>query len=134
MAEVKTSMIKHLMNTPAVFAAFANRIWADRIPDVPGGGAQPYPHARLFVVAAPRDYHYQGEGARQPLVQIDVFDDDVAGADTNADLIRAALSGFRGQMGSMNVGFVFVNAGPGTWDETTRNYRRILEARLATNA
>ena len=133
MAEIKTAVIKHLMNNAAVFAAFGNRIWADRIPDVPGGGAQPYPYARLITVASPQTYHYLGEGPRNPVIQIDVFDSAVATADANTELIRAALSGFHGQMGSINVGFTFVNAGPGTWDETTRNFRRILEARLATN-
>lgn len=128
MAEVKQALIKHLMNDAAVFAAFGNRITSDRIPD-----GQTYPHARLWVVTAPQDYHMQGESVRRPLVQIDIYDDDVTGADTNTELIRASLSGFRGQMGSLNAGHVFVNSGPGDWNAEVRNYRRILEVRLGTN-
>jgi hypothetical protein len=127
-AEVKQAVIRHLMNTPVVVTAFANRITADKIPD-----NQTYPHARVWVVTSPQGYHHQGESGRQPLVQIDVFDDDVAGADTYTELIRSALSGYRGMMGSLNAGAVFVNPVSGMWNEETRSYRRILEVRVLTN-
>lgn len=133
MAELKQAMIAHLMADAAVFAAFANRVWADRIPDLPGGGPQPYPYARLRVITSPQKYSHQGESGRTPLAQIDVFDDDIASGDANAELIRRSLSGFKGQMGSVNVGRCFVDGPSGTWDETVRNYRRILEVSIGTN-
>lgn len=133
MGELKTGIIAHLTNDANVYAVFGNRIWADRIPDFPGGGSQPYPYARLRVITSPQSYSHQGESGRTPLVQIDVYDDDIAGGDANAELIRVSLSGFKGQMGSVNVGRCFVDGPSGTWDETTRNYRRILEVSIGTN-
>lgn len=133
MAELKQAMIAHLMADAAVFAAFANRVWADRIPDLPGGGPQPYPYARLRVITSPQKYSHQGESGRTPLVQIDVYDDDVAGGDVNSELIRKSFSGFKGQMGDVNVGHSFVNGPSGTWNETTRNYWRVLEVSFGTN-
>ena len=128
MAEIKQAVIIHLNNDPTVHAAFAHRITADKIPD-----GQTYPHARLWVVTSPQQYTMQGEGGHEVMVQIDVFDDDLAGADANTELIKASLSGFRGQMGSVNAGHVFVSRGPGTWNEEARNFRRILEVKIGTN-
>lgn len=133
MADVKVAIIKHLMLNTAVVAAFGNRIWADRIPDLAGGGPQPYPHARVWVVTSPQMYSHAGESGRTALVQVDVFDDDVAGGDANTEIIRAALSGYRGMMGTLNAGHVFVRSVAGSWDEVARNYRRIVEVEVGTN-
>ena len=128
MAEIKTAIISHLNNTPAVFAAFGNRITSERVPD-----KQTYPYAVLWTVTAPKKYNHQGESGRTPMIQIDVFDDDAAGADANALLIDNALSGYKGMLGSLNAGYVFVNRGPDMWNPDERNYRRILEVAIGTN-
>ena len=129
MAEVKTAIVKHLMNNALVKAAFGNRITVEKIPD-----NQTYPCAVLWTVTAPRSYTYQGPAGRMPLIQIDVFDDDQAGADANSLLIENTLSGYRGMLGSdLNAGFVSVNRGPDMWNPDERNYRRILEVTVRTN-
>jgi hypothetical protein len=133
MAEIKQALITHLNNDPNVSAAYSNRIWADRVPDLPGGGPQPYPYALIRVIASQQSYSHQGEVGRTPLTQIDVFDDDISSGDTNAEIIRKSLSGFKGQMGNVYVGRCFVNGPSGTWDGTVRNYRRILEVSIGTN-
>lgn len=129
MAEVKVAIIKHLMNTPAVFAAFGNRIKSEFIKE----DNIAYPYAVLWVVTSPNQYGHQGQSGRKPFVQIDVFDDDETGADANALLIENALSGYRGAMGSLTAGHVFVNRGPDMWNPTERNYRRIIEVTIGTN-
>jgi hypothetical protein len=129
MASVITAIIKHLMNNPDVKTAFGNRITAEKVPN-----GQTYPYAVLWLVTAPRSYTHQGAAARTPIVQIDVFDDDQAGADANSLLIENALSGYRGMLGSdINAGFVSVNRGPDMWNPDERNYRRILEVTVRTN-
>ncbi|MFA5379175.1 MAG: hypothetical protein WC455_25695 [Dehalococcoidia bacterium] len=135
MDSVVKGIIKHLMNNADVYAAFANRITAEKIPDVkiPENPIK-YPCAVLWVVTAPRSYTHQGPAGRVPIVQIDVFDDDQAGADANSLLIENTLSGYRGMLGSeVNAGFVSVNRGPDMWNPDERNYRRILEVTVRTN-
>lgn len=134
MAEIKQAVIAHLVNDAAVFAVFANRIWADRIPDNPEGGPQTYPYARIWLVTSPQQYTHQGEGGRTPLTQIDIFDDDQARSDTATEIIRASLSGFSGLLGNgLSAGRTFVSMGPGGWNEEARNFRRILEVSIGTN-
>ena len=128
MAEVKTAIVKHLMNNATVKAAFGNRITVEKVPD-----KQTYPCAVLWTVTAPRSYTHQGPAGRMPLIQIDVFDDDQTGADANSLLIENALSGYRGAIGDLNAGFVSVNRGPDMWNPEERNYRRILEVTVRTN-
>jgi hypothetical protein len=129
MASVITAIIKHLMNNPDVKTAFGNRITAEKVPD-----GQSYPYAVLWMVTAPRSYTHQGAAARMPMVQLDVFDDDQAGADANSLLIENALSGYRGMLGSeISTGLVSVNRGPDMWNSDERNYRRILEVTVRTN-
>lgn len=129
MASVITAIIKHLMNNADVYAAFGNRITAEKIPD-----KQAFPCAALWVVTAPRNYTHQGPAARVPMVQIDVLDDDQLGADANSLLIENALSGYRGMLGSeISTGLVSVNRGPDMWNPDDRNYRRILEVTVRTN-
>lgn len=128
MAEIKQAIIKHFMNNADIVSAFANRITADKFPDL-----QAYPRARVWVVNNDQKYHMQGEGGRNVMVQIDMDDDDISGADTNAELLRLSLSGFKGQMGNVNAGMVKARIVNGVWDETTRSYRRIIEVEVLTN-
>jgi len=116
------------MNDSAVFAAFANRITADKLPDI-----VTYPCARVWVVVNPQSYQLAGENGRAVLAQIDVYDDDIAGADANVELIRSSLSGFQGQMGNVNVGRAFVRNVAGVWNAEAKNYHRILEVEIGTN-
>jgi hypothetical protein len=128
MAEIITALISHLTNTPDVFSVFGNRITSKGIPD-----NQAYPCAYMFLVTGPRTYTHDKNVTRTITVQIDVFDDDQSRLDTSTELIRNALSGHSGQIGSMTAGYVFVNDGPGEWNAEDRNYRNILEVTIGTN-
>jgi len=128
MAEVKSNIIKHLMNDASVFAVFGNRITGDDVPD-----GQTYPYAYLWIVTSPQQYHHGGDSVRTVLVQCDVISDTITGADDGAQLIKTSLSGFRGQMGSMNVGYCFVNFRDVPKDPDQRAYRRIIEIEIGTN-
>jgi hypothetical protein len=126
--EVITSLISHLMNDADVTAVFGRRITGDRIPDSPS-----YPCARLRLITSPLSHSHSGNHTRTALVQIDVYSDSESDVDTGKEVIHDSLDGYRGMMGSMDIGYCFVNYGAGQYDETLRRYWRILEARIATN-
>jgi len=128
MIDPKSAVIAHCNNNAAVFAAFANRITPDKIPD-----GQAYPHARVRQIGQSQNYHTTGESQRGHLLQIDVYDDDLAGANTNAEILRAAFSGYMGVMGSMSTGRVKARIVQTNWNETARNYWRIVEVEIPTN-
>jgi hypothetical protein len=128
MAQIIPNLIKHLMNDANVTAAFAHRITGD---DVPAG--QEYPYAYLWEVTPGQQYHMRGEAGRITMVQCDVVDDDILGADTNAEIIRNSLSGFRGSLGDMVVGYVFADTRSVPKDPDQQAYRRIIEINIGTN-
>lgn len=127
MAEIKTAVVAHCNQNAAIFAAFGNRITPDKIPD-----KQVLPHACVRQIGNDQRYHLKGEAGRKALIQIDVFDSSLTGADSNAELLRAAFSGFRGQMGAIDAGMVKANI-TGRWDEEARNFRRLIELEISTN-
>lgn len=126
--EIITSMIKHFMNDADVTAVFGHRITGDRIPDTTS-----YPCARLRLITSPLSYSHGGDHTRTALVQIDVYSDSESDVDTGKEVIRDSIDGYRGAMGNMDIGYCFINYGPGQYDETMRRYWRVLEARIATN-
>lgn len=137
MAEVESCLLAFLMQDTDVLAAFGNRISPDKMPDG-SGETTTDSFARLTSLPAAITYTQDGEGPRTELIQIDIWNKDKATLMTHAGYIKAALSGFRGAMGSAAAGFVhigsaFVNNVRGNWDEDIRKFRRILEVRLATN-
>jgi len=109
-------------------AAFANRITPDHIPD-----NQAYPHARILQIGTDQRYHFKGENGRKCLIQIDVYDDDLVGADANAEIIRLAFSGYKGQMGTIDAGMVKAHIVSGEWNVEARNFHRIIELEISTN-
>jgi hypothetical protein len=78
-------------------------------------------------------YHFQGESGRKVLVQFDIYDDDIAGADGNAELVRNVFSGYKGHMGNVNAGMVTAKLVSGEWNETARNFHRLIEIMVNTN-
>ena len=109
-------------------AAFANRITPDTLPS-----GQTYPCARVLQVGTDQRYHFKGESGRKALIQIDVYDDDLLGADANAEIVRAAFSGYKGMIGSIDAGMVKARIVSGSWNEVARNFHRILEIEISTN-
>jgi hypothetical protein len=127
--EIKTAVVKHCINTPAIFAAFGNRITPDKVPD-----NQTYPFARVLQIASDQQYRIDGkENGRMVMVQIDVFDNDLIGADANAELIRTAFSGYTGMMGSVNAGLVKARLVSGSWNSEVKDFHRIVELEIQTN-
>lgn len=128
MAQIIPNLILHLMNDADVFAAFGNRITGKDVPD-----GQAYPYAYLWTVTGGQQYGHHGESGRIPMVQCDVIDDNEIDVDTCTELIRKSLSGFHGQLGQMNVGYVFVNVSEAPKEPDQVAFRNILEITVATN-
>lgn len=133
MIEIIPAIIKHCANNPTITAAFGSRIFGNTIPDLPGGGPQPFPNARMREIATGNIYAHTGNTGRTVLVQIDVFDDDEAGANANSEIIRAAFDGYRGMIGTVNAGMVKARRVSGDWQGEERSYIRILELEISTN-
>jgi len=129
MAEIKQAVIAHLNNNADVFATFANRITAEKVPD-----NQAYPNGRVWLVTSPRQYHHGGQSGRKATVQIDIYAETQAEADDGAEEVMVSLSGYKGMLGdSVDAGYCFVNNISGTWNAEARNYHRILEVEIGTN-
>jgi len=127
--ELIPNIITFLMLNPTVVALFDHRITGDDVPD-----GQTYPYAYLWEVTSPQNYNHQGESGRVALVQCDVVSDTIIGADESKRTIKSALSGYRGMMGDVNVGFCFVNEASVPKDADQKAYRRILELTIGTNS
>ena len=128
MANIITSMISFLNNDATVYGVFANRITADKIPN-----NQEYPHARIWLVSSPYQYNLLGEAGRKTRIQVDVYADTQAEADEGIDALHSALSGYKGMMGSVDVGRCFARNLFGSWNSEARNYHRLMEVEIGTN-
>lgn len=128
MAEIIPNIITFLNNNATVFAFFANRITGDDVPD-----GQIYPYAYLWEVTSPQQYHHGGTSGRTALIQCDIVSDSQSQADEGKRVLFDALSGYKGMMGSVNVGYCFVVARSIPKDPDQLAYRRILELELGTN-
>lgn len=126
--DIKPACIALCNATSAVLAAFGNRIHPDTLPEI-----VTYPCARILQIGTDQRYHLQGESGRKIMAQIDVYDDDLAGADANAEIMRNAFSGYKGQMGNVNAGMVKARIVSGSWNAEARNYHRIIEVLVSTS-
>jgi hypothetical protein len=133
MAEVVSNLIAFSMTDAAISTAFGHRIWGNKIPDLPGGGAQPYPYARMRDISDAHNYAHGGPTGRKAMVQVDIYDDDEATAKTNARLFVDLLDGYKGVMSNLTAGMVKAHRGPGTWDGSNRQYWQIVEVEVMTN-
>lgn len=121
-------LVSFLNADTSVASAFSNRIHVDHIPD---GSA--YPHARIRRIDTDQRYTQDGEGNELALFQIDVYDDDRVGIETNAGYIKAALSGYSGVMGDSIAGRVFIRNVRSDYSAETKKYWKVLEAEIGTN-
>jgi hypothetical protein len=129
MADIETSARTFLRQNAAVLAAFGERIYIDKVPDKIGDNTV-YPFAKISTVLDPPTYTQDGESTRLTLLQIDVYDKEVLDCKTNSELIRAAFTGYRGLMGEIEVGRVFVRNFSGNWQPDARHVRRINEIEI----
>ncbi len=82
-----------------------------------------YPFAILRTVTDQPAYHMQGEALREAVIQIDTYHDKLVDAVTNAALIRARLTGYRGKVGSIEIGVIRVSNWREDWAPDARHFR-----------
>ena len=128
MIDPKTALISFCNATETIVAAFAHRITPDIIPD-----GQDYPRARIKLVGSEQAYHMNGEGYKKHLLQIDVYSPDQTVANTSAEVLRFALSGYKGVMGDLTTGRVSAKIVQSNWNTTARDFWRIIEVEIPTN-
>jgi len=79
-------------------------------------------------------YAHIGNVGRVVIVQVDVFDDDESGSNTNSELIRSAFDGYKGMIGStINAGMVKARRVNQEWESEDRVFMRIVEVEISTN-
>jgi len=127
-AIIETSIVSFCNATGTILAAFGHRITPNTIPD-----GQTYPHARFRVIGTDQRYHTTGEGGRKYLVQFDVYDDDEAGAQANAEIVRSAFSARQGTMGAVTTGQVKARLVTTNRNPDANNFWRIVEIEIPTN-
>lgn len=121
MADIETGLRALVLQNPAVVTAFGNRYYIDRIPD-----NVTYPLMRAQTINdAEQDTHESTFGTRA-LIQLDVWDDDKAGCNTNTSIVRDWLHRYRGAYGTGNATIKVRNV-PSVPDPETKIFRRILE-------
>lgn len=128
MAEIKTALVTFCNSRSEIVATFANRITAELVPD-----GQTYPYAVFNEITAAPQYGHFGENGRTITIQFDIFGETQTQADAARDVLKSALSGYRGMVGNIYAGRVFVTEARGNWNQDVRNYRRILEVSIGTN-
>ena len=127
--EIIPNIITFLMTNTTVTGVFDHRITGKDVPD-----GQTYPYAYLWEVTSPQQYHHQGESGRVALIQCDVVSDTPSSVDLAKRTIKTALSGYRGMMGELNIGYCFVNTADVPKDPDQLAYRNILELTISTNS
>ena len=118
MSDIPSSVRTFLRTDTGIKAAFGERIFVQFVPD-----GTTYPFAVIRTVSDPAFYTQDGESRRETIIQIDTFDDDIASAYTNAGLIRAEMTGYRGTVGSHTAGAVFVREQQDQWMSDARHFK-----------
>jgi hypothetical protein len=131
--EAVPQVIAHIARSAEIVALLSTRVWGDKIPDNPAGGAQTYPYARAREISSAPRYTHTDQAGRVVIVQIDVYDDDQTGADALTELLRNYFNNYRGMIGSLNAGWVKAHKKSGVWEPGLRNYWRVLELEIKTN-
>lgn len=121
MADIETALRALTLQNAAIVTAFGNRYYIDRIPD-----GVTYPLIRAQTINdGEQDTHENTYGTRA-LVQLDIWDNDKAGCNVNALLVRSWLHRYKGVCGGGNATIKVRNA-PSVPDPDTQLFRKILE-------
>jgi hypothetical protein len=118
MAELTSSLRTFLLEEAVISTAFGQRIFVVKAPDT-----MTYPFAIIRIVTDQPMYTQSIESLRETIIQIDTYDESLAGCITNANMIRAKLSGYKGVIGDIEVGAVFVRDGRSEWAADARHFR-----------
>ena len=122
--DIETALKALTLQNTAVAAAFGQRYYIDRIPD-----NVTYPVIRAITVAdPPLDSHANNYGG-QAIIQLDIWDNDKAGCNTNAALVRDWLHRYNGLFGG-GTATIKINNAPSVPDPDTHLFRKILEAQI----
>jgi hypothetical protein len=126
MAEITANLRTFLLADSSISTAFGTRVYVTKAPDT-----QTYPFAIIRKVAPTANYMYDGRWGNDDLVQIDVYDDDLAGCVTNAQLIEAELDGYTGAMGSISNTASWITQSPTEeWSPEARHFRSRIDVNI----
>lgn len=118
--EITSGLRTFLLEDSTIAGAFGSRIYVVLAPDT-----QTYPFAIIRIVTDQPSYVQSFEALREAVVQIDIYDDDLAGCITNSNYIRAKLTGYKGLMGGIEVGAIFVRESRREWAPEARHFRAL---------
>ena len=127
MGEIDVELRQHLLTVPEVRAAFGEQIFNGTVDDGTVGC-----YAIISIVNTNGSYTLQDRSAGSVVVQVDIYDDDKVVCDASGKVIETVLDGYRGQIGSLVAGFVFIQNKMVYWDAVVRKWRRLLEVRIGT--
>ena len=120
--DIETALKALTLQHPDVAAAFGQRYYIDHAPD-----NVTYPIIRALTVSDNAlDTHTNTYGG-QALIQLDIWDDDKAGCNVAAQLVRSWLHCYKGAFGG-GVATIKIRNAPSVPDPDTKLFRRILEA------
>ena len=119
MADITSSMRTFLLEDASILSAYGQRIHVAKAQDT-----ETYPFAIIRGVTNQPTYTQEGESLRQTILHIDTYDTELSDCITNAELIRSKLTGYKGLMGDIEVGAIFVRDGPPPeWSPDARRFR-----------
>jgi hypothetical protein len=126
MAEITANLRTFLLENDGISTAFGERVFVTNVPDSPA-----YPFAVIYKIVPSANYVYGGRWGNDDLVQIDIYDDDLAGCVTNAQLIETELDGYTGAMGSIDNAASWITQSPTEeWAPDSRHYRSRIDVTI----
>ena len=128
MADAEANLRTYLLTVAGVTTAFVSsntRIYIDRIEVT-----AVYPYAIIRTVTEATDYSLTAALKDRTLFQIDVYSNVKSTANSGADAIKAALSGYSGAMGTMTAGHCFFTNTRGAYDPDAQLFRRSMDVEI----
>jgi hypothetical protein len=124
MADLETNLRTLTLLNASVAAAFGNRFHWNHIPD-----DRTFPCIKAQTITDMSQDTHSSTWGTVALVQLDVYDDDKNGCNTNAELVRGWLHRYKGAFGAGEATIKVRNM-PSLFDAEERLYRRMLEVTI----
>jgi hypothetical protein len=118
--DITSSMRSFLLEDASIATAFGVRIYVVFAP-----ATETYPFSTINAIGDNPTYTQDGEALRETTIQIDTYDDSLADCITNGKLIRQKLTGYKGLMGDVEVGAIFVIDEFRDWSAEIRRFRLV---------
>jgi len=125
MAEITSELRTFLLNNTVISSAFGTGIHVNKVPDETA-----YPYGLIKRVYENSIHTQDGRFGYEAMAQIEVYDEALSDCITNANLIFNLLDGYKGVMGSTEVGSVFMGNKRDEWAPDSRHYRCLMEAEI----